>query len=806
MKRLILLMFALILSINISHAAEKRILIEQFTGAWCGWCVDGTYMLDSLIQKYPNQVIAVRQHVSDGMSTFQSEQLYNVFGAWGVPTATINRLDFTGKVGAEENSYLINRGYWFSYVQDLLKEAPEANVMCSWYFDEVANKIKGLVTSSLLKDLTYQQTLNAVVIENNITGTGKLFDQNNYYSGLQGAEKHPYYKKPAVLVGYKHNAVARYSIGGLWGEKLNIKKPGYVGESYQWSFAIDVPEAPYGNPVNVANLDIIGFSAIDETNLSNILNSAKGVKEIPKTTFLYSTNGATHFVNDKITINMKIENLTDIDNDYNVVIENQGYGAKDWLINVEKNAFSIKSGESSSFNIDITPNSQGMRKIRVILKDKDNKTFYAFSEITIYNTNTEKLAILIPSSVQFLNLNELDNANYNDFIWLTNDQYYKFKSQLPNIKLIIMDNSFNIYLTNYSVDVIDEITKEGKNLFVMGNIIGKEVKNNPKLLSLFADMGFKFKEQYTNFDNTESKTLDISGYSGDPVSDNSKLTLMPSEYRDDYSTFDFYNYDKARAVYSITKDPKAVIAFRSILNNQRVLIAGFNCFNIKDEIQRRTYIEKSLDWLMDGLGEDQAHLSSSVKELNFKLVELGKSDTMEVFIKNTGTTLLQLVEQNVVSSTSEYFALEPSEYRSINVGDSAVFQIRFTPLTKNQSKGYFFIKSNDPYRDSMAISLTGKGRASAMEDDLLVHSSIKTSPNPISNSAVITVIFENNMQNVTINLIDIEGRFIKQISNGDYLKGEYTLDLLTNDLNSGSYFIQLTNDISTMCQPIIIDK
>ncbi len=807
MKRLLLFLMVLILASNLGQTAEKRILLEQYTGAWCGWCVDGTLMLDSLIKKYPNQIIGVRQHTGDGMATEQSQDLFSAFGSdAGVPTATINRLDFTGKVPSGENPFLTNRSIWFSLVKTILTETPASDVLCSWYYDESTKLIKGLVTSSLLKELPYQQALNIFITENNVTGTGELFDQKNYYSGLQGSEKHPYYKKPSVIVGYQHNKVARYQIGGLWGEKLNIKKPGHTGETYQWSFCVEVPKSPVGNPVNINNVELIGVSLIDEPNLSDILNCVKGVKESPKTTFLYSTNGYTHFINDKVTIKMKIDNFTEIDNDYDITIEYLGYGAKNWLVNVEKSAFAINAGKSAEFNVDVTPKGEGMRKFRVVLKDKDNKMFNSFCEITVYNTNSEKIIVTDQkSSSTSSNLDELVLANYNDFISFSDYQYNELIDSFPQSKLVVFDFSDKTALSNSSPEQFNSITNNGKKLFVIGNGIAALTKSNPKLLTFWSSMGFRFNEQYTKFDDLVNETMSISGYNGDPISDATKYTLVTPAIHKNFSTFGIIDYDKARPVYSITQDPNSIITFRTLMNNQRALISAFNFFNIKDEEQRMDFINKSINWLMNGGVEEQAHLTVSAKDLNFKLVELGKSDTMDIVFKNIGTKSLQLSSQNVVSETSEFFAVQTMGYKSLLAGDSVIYQIRFTPNTKVQAKGYFYLKTNDAYRDSIAVTLTGKGRTS-VEDDLQIQSSIKTSPNPVTNSATITVLFENNIQNVSLNLIDIEGRLIKNITKGDFLKGSYTYDLTTVGISSGSYFIQITNDISTLCQPIIIDK
>jgi len=37
-----------------SNGQIKNVLLEQHTGAWCGWCVDGTVVMDGILELYGN--------------------------------------------------------------------------------------------------------------------------------------------------------------------------------------------------------------------------------------------------------------------------------------------------------------------------------------------------------------------------------------------------------------------------------------------------------------------------------------------------------------------------------------------------------------------------------------------------------------------------------------------------------------------------------------------------------------------------------------------------------------------------------
>jgi hypothetical protein len=45
----------------------KKVLLEEFTGAWCDWCVDGHLRVEQMMAATPNRIIPVMVHSGDGM-------------------------------------------------------------------------------------------------------------------------------------------------------------------------------------------------------------------------------------------------------------------------------------------------------------------------------------------------------------------------------------------------------------------------------------------------------------------------------------------------------------------------------------------------------------------------------------------------------------------------------------------------------------------------------------------------------------------------------------------------------------------
>jgi len=53
MNKLSTLLSAIVVVASITagtNAQIKNVLLEQHTGAWCGWCVDGTVVMDEILE------------------------------------------------------------------------------------------------------------------------------------------------------------------------------------------------------------------------------------------------------------------------------------------------------------------------------------------------------------------------------------------------------------------------------------------------------------------------------------------------------------------------------------------------------------------------------------------------------------------------------------------------------------------------------------------------------------------------------------------------------------------------------------
>jgi hypothetical protein len=111
MKKLSILLLAIAIVASITagtNAQIKNVLLEQNTGAWCGWCVDGTVVMDEILELYGDQVIGVKVHGGDAMEIPEQSVIGMVLGLTGTIWLSGQEGDvITGGLGENIEGHLI---------------------------------------------------------------------------------------------------------------------------------------------------------------------------------------------------------------------------------------------------------------------------------------------------------------------------------------------------------------------------------------------------------------------------------------------------------------------------------------------------------------------------------------------------------------------------------------------------------------------------------------------------------------------------------------------------------------------------
>lgn len=156
-----------------SFKPNKKVVGEEATGTWCGWCPRGAVFLKTVSEKYPDTFIGIAVHNSDPMT-------YSLYDTG------INGLISGYPSGLVDRKYSVDPSKFETSYLTALNEFTPASFTLSGFFKDATKKIVNLTTHSTF-NANYNGNANFriafVVTENNVKGTASGYNQANYYSG-----------------------------------------------------------------------------------------------------------------------------------------------------------------------------------------------------------------------------------------------------------------------------------------------------------------------------------------------------------------------------------------------------------------------------------------------------------------------------------------------------------------------------------------------------------------------------------------------------------------------------------------------
>ena len=225
---------------HLDVSAKKRVLVEEFTGAWCGWCPDGAVVMNEIERNHPSAVlVSIHAGGIDSMVT-QAGTTFDAAFRPGYPQAMIDRVLFQG-YGAVP----INRGGNAWQIKTSERERIPAPLSISIDPQYDASQRRATVNVRMdFVDYPYPGDfrLNVFVIEDRVTGIGKGYDQTNYYSKNPNYPNHPYYNEPDMITGFVHRHVLRKLLTSTWGDGNVIPDNPAAGSSIPKAYSFFLSE------------------------------------------------------------------------------------------------------------------------------------------------------------------------------------------------------------------------------------------------------------------------------------------------------------------------------------------------------------------------------------------------------------------------------------------------------------------------------------------------------------------------------------------------------------------------------------
>ena len=218
----------------------KKVLIEEFTGSWCGYCPDGADRLKNIIDEQNGNVIGVSLHSGDAMEIEHTNFLGSTYQNPGFPSGMVDRISFDGVVS-------MNRGYW-DYISSMQLETISN---CGLAIKSSLNGENANIDIHVgfNEDLNIDYRLNVYLIEDKVTGSGYGYDQSNYYNEDSSSS---FYGLGNPIEGYEHNYTLRAVLTPEEGENIDPSTM-VVGGEYISTYKKNI------SAYNKGNLRIIAF-------------------------------------------------------------------------------------------------------------------------------------------------------------------------------------------------------------------------------------------------------------------------------------------------------------------------------------------------------------------------------------------------------------------------------------------------------------------------------------------------------------------------------------------------------------------
>jgi len=188
---------------------EKNVLVEQYTGTWCGYCTRAIAQIDNLYS-LNKKIVHIALHLSDQMTFSMNSNLFSSFGFTGVPTVHTDRAaTWNGSTTA---------------IADMQKPADAGlaiNVTGS------GTNINVVVQSKFGASFPDGVKLTVYMLEDGIVA-----NQTNYYNT---DPSHPFYGKGNPVPNFVHNNVLIKIGTDMFGDLIPSVEVG-AGKVYSRSF------------------------------------------------------------------------------------------------------------------------------------------------------------------------------------------------------------------------------------------------------------------------------------------------------------------------------------------------------------------------------------------------------------------------------------------------------------------------------------------------------------------------------------------------------------------------------------------
>jgi len=627
---------SLIISAN-AQQAKKVVLMEQYTGAWCGWCVDGSVVMEEMEKKFGDRFIGVKIHQGDAMedktlTSGLSAQVIPFYPAGGVDRAFFEDLSTAsqsnGKIG-------LGRSYWETAVERRLELEPSVDVSFkNVEYDFATGNATINVTAKFLKDLSGDIRFNLYVIEDSVSGTGAQYDQNNYLSGNPNFADNPYYSLPPVIVGYQHREVVRKVLGGVAGTANSITstKKDDVAE-YSYTYKVPANFKPY-------HVKFVVVAQLYDKDLTKgeILNAAEApLSNMP----VFSAPITMSKVSSTVTTGQNtatagtLRNSSDSPIEVKLEIKNTSSIPSEWTVALKESVITVPAKGTANIELEVKAETRAACIPIIIQSTPQNLTGGLPRPMTTsiwVMSDNARYAVFAGTSSDFLTSSTYkamatnDNMMNKGVVVPLNAEIMK---NLPIDKIEV--GVFNVEdfaldvqdVEGTPMDLITNMINNKKHVFVssmngMTVAYGSEDKYSTDAVRDFfeKELGITLNEQTQRYSGNTLTSFTMTGVDGDPIGDLFYSKCNTAVTNATYSLFteSILLRPNTKSVASLyyDEDKNSIAAVRNENNGRRIVYFGFSPLTFASANVREDLLSNVYNYLVLGSTTSAEDLDNAI--------------------------------------------------------------------------------------------------------------------------------------------------------------------------------------------------
>lgn len=232
----------------VTFVPTKKVLAEEATGTWCGWCVRGICFMDYMAETYPETWIGIAVHNGDPMvNAVYDDAIPGIIpGFAGYPSVT------TDRTAGDSDPSELEAGYQ----RRLSAISPATLDIVNYAWNPDTRLVEFDLQSEFVADINSELRFGVIFVEDSLTGTTSQWNQANYYAGgsngaMCGFESMPS-TIPAAQMHYDH--VAREILDSPFGTEGSLPSEIALGSVITYHYSYTIPEG-----WNYDKLHIVGF-------------------------------------------------------------------------------------------------------------------------------------------------------------------------------------------------------------------------------------------------------------------------------------------------------------------------------------------------------------------------------------------------------------------------------------------------------------------------------------------------------------------------------------------------------------------